>query len=123
YEETAVDPIGDDRLLFELRHFASNVEFQQTEIRARVDGGDRGDMPVRAVESQEHRQINIGQPVAVRHTERLVAADVLFNAFDAASGVGVETCVGKSDMPVFADRTALGQPVIAPLLISSVKSE
>src|SRR5882672_11623094 len=45
-EETAVDPIGDDRLLFELRHGEIVVEFQQAEIRARVDGGERGDAPV-----------------------------------------------------------------------------
>src|SRR5262245_2153718 len=42
-EETAVDPIGDDRLLLELRHGALAVEFQQAEVRARVDGGERGD--------------------------------------------------------------------------------
>src|SRR2546422_11428980 len=40
-EETAVDPIGDDRLLFELRHGGTLVEFQHAEIRARVDGGER----------------------------------------------------------------------------------
>src|SRR5262245_66269148 len=33
-EETAVDPIGDDRLLLKLGHGALVVKFQQAEIRA-----------------------------------------------------------------------------------------
>src|SRR6266508_2745759 len=114
-EETAVDPIGDDRLLLELRHGALVVKFQQAEVRARVDGGERGDAPVRTMELQQRMQIDVGQPVAVRHAERLVVADVSFDAFDAASGVGVEAGVGKCDAPVFADRTALAQLIITRL--------
>src|SRR5499427_10328959 len=93
-EETAVDPIGDDRLLFELRHGGVPVEFQQSEIRTRVDGGERGDAPVRTVELEERAQIDVGQPVAVRRAERLVAVYVSLDAFDAAPGVGVESGVG-----------------------------
>src|SRR5499427_11159537 len=75
-EETAVDPIGDDRLLFELRHGALAVEFQKAEVRARVDGCERGDAPVRTMELQQRMQIDVGQPVAVCHAEGLVVADV-----------------------------------------------
>src|SRR5262249_29245049 len=52
-EETAIDPILDDRLLLELRHGASVVKFQQTEIRARVDGGGGADPPGRREEFEE----------------------------------------------------------------------
>src|SRR5262245_14923271 len=49
-EEATVDPVGDDRLFFEIRHGALVVEFQQAEIPARVDGGESADATVRTME-------------------------------------------------------------------------
>ena len=73
HEERAVDPaLAGLRLLGELDDLVA-VELEVTEARRRPDGGDRRELPVRAVELEQRVEIDVRDAVTPGQHEGLVA--------------------------------------------------
>ena len=101
HEETAVDPaLRHLGLLLELGDHRP-LDVQLAEAGRRVDGRDRGQLPVAPVELDEVVEVDVGHPVAVGHEERVVT-DVLANPVEPTGRLRRLPGVDQRDSPVVA---------------------
>ena len=98
-KEPAVDPaLSGLRLLKELRH-AVALQFEATEARNRRNGGNRGQLPVRAMKFQQCVQVDVCQPITIGDHKGLVV-QVRSQATQPATSQSIQAGVDQSDFPV-----------------------
>ena len=101
-KEGAVDPaLAHLRLLRERGHVAVVVDRQGAEARGRPHRRHRDQLPVRAVELEQLRDVEVGDAVAPGEEEGLVT-EVRRQPLDPAAGLGVQPGVDERDRPVLA---------------------
>src|SRR5262249_37156897 len=101
-EEAAVDPLLDDGFLLEFSYSHLFVEFDHPKVRSGMNGSKGCQATVSAMEFDQCRHIDVGESVPICHTEEFIIADICFNPFDTAAGVGFKSGVDKGYTPVFA---------------------
>src|SRR6266853_6089005 len=96
-EEAGADQAIGLGLLHEALNLALGVGFEHSEARDGWDGRDSREPTVLAMKVEQAADVDVAQAVAVGKQERVVVFEIAGNALQAATGLGFEAGVGKSD--------------------------
>src|SRR6266403_3636901 len=96
-EEAGADQAIGLGLLHEALNLPLGVGFEHSEARDGWDGRDSREPTVPAMKVEQAADVDVAEAVAIGKQERVVVVEIAGNALQAATGLGFEASVGKSD--------------------------